>query len=292
MCVPHGIHPAGSISTTPSPTSLPCPMGSSLSSTAPSPIPAMLHSPVPLSDLRGPLALSLLAGEMREVSWEWWQATSAPLSSSSCHLRPAPGHASASQSQHRLPLLLLGENQLVTAHNCPWHNLTGVRALWAHMEEGGKHIAAETSLLGCLQPAHGPEPLGAVPPCPCFLHGGFSCPIPTRYVMPTAPGEYRALRWHLEGGRDGAYWCRQGCSENLSWVLPPVCVTSHCHDPGEVSRSWGTVLLATVLLVSEDIAPYSCPATAMSSQWLKGQTLLAQCPQPRRAGESQEVLSS
>lgn len=66
--MPRGIHPAGSISTTPSPTSLPCPMGSSLSSTAPSPIPAMLHPPVPLSDLWGPLALSLLAGEMREVS--------------------------------------------------------------------------------------------------------------------------------------------------------------------------------------------------------------------------------
>lgn len=53
---------------TPSPTSLPCPMGSSLSSTAPSPIPAMLHPPVPLSDLWGPLALCLLAGDMREVS--------------------------------------------------------------------------------------------------------------------------------------------------------------------------------------------------------------------------------
>lgn len=64
---------------TPSPTSLPCPMGSSLSSTAPSPIQAMLHPPVPLSDLWGPLALSLLAGEMKEVSWEWWQAASAPL---------------------------------------------------------------------------------------------------------------------------------------------------------------------------------------------------------------------
>lgn len=32
------------------------------------PIPAMPHPPVPLSDLWGPLALSLLAGEMREVS--------------------------------------------------------------------------------------------------------------------------------------------------------------------------------------------------------------------------------
>lgn len=39
----------------------------------------MLHPPVPLSDLWGPLALSLLAGEMKEVSWEWWQAASAPL---------------------------------------------------------------------------------------------------------------------------------------------------------------------------------------------------------------------
>lgn len=169
---------------------------------------------------------------------------------------------------------------MVTAHNHPWHCLPEVRALWAWMEEGGKHTAAETSLLGHLQPGRGPEPLRAVPVCPCSLQGGFSCPIPTRCVVPTAPtpGEYGAPSWHLEGGGDGAHQYSQGCSEDLGWLLPPA--------SSEVTRSWGTVLLALVLLVSDGTVQYSCPATAMSSQWLKGQTLLAQCPQPC---ESQEL---
>lgn len=66
---------------------------------------------------------------------------------------------------------------------------------------------------------------------------------------------------------------RQGCSEN--WVLPPAWVTSHGHDTCQVSRYWGTVLL-----VSDGTGRDSCPATAISSQWLKGQTLPAQSPQP------------
>lgn len=74
---------------TPSPTSLPCPMGSSLSSAAPSPIPAMLHPPVPLSDLWGPLALSLLAGDMREVSLG--MVASSICSSVIQLMPPAPG---------------------------------------------------------------------------------------------------------------------------------------------------------------------------------------------------------
>lgn len=131
-----------------------------------------------------------------------------------------------------------------------------------------ENTAAETSLFGCLQPGHGPEPLRAVPACPCFLQGGFSCPICTRCTVPTAPipGEYGPPSWHLKGGGDGAPQSRQGVSEDLIWVLPAAWVTSHGHDPGEVTRSWGAVVLATVLPLHDSTAQYSCLTTAMSSQ--------------------------
>lgn len=222
----------------------------------------MPHPPVPLSDLWGPLALSLLAGEMREVSL-------GTVASSICFsviqlMPPVPGSRTcisltvpalaASAAAGRKPV-----------GYCPQPPL----ALPARGEGtvgmdggGGKHTAAETSLLGRLQPGRGPEPLRAVPVCPCSLQGGFSCPIPTRCVVPTAPtsGEYGAPSWHLEGGGDGAHQCSQGCSEDLGWLLPPA--------SSEVTRSWGTVLLALVLLVSDSTVQYSCPATAMSSHWL------------------------
>lgn len=90
--------------------------------------------------------------------------------------------------------------------------------------------------------------LGLCQSAPAFCKVAFPA-LSLQYIVPTPPttGEYRAPSWHPEGGGHGAHWYRQGCSEDFSWVLPPAWVTSHGHDPGEVT--WGTVFLATAVLL-------------------------------------------
>lgn len=142
---------------TPSPSSPPCPMGSSLSSTAPSPHPSnAASSPCPSLTSGAPAALSLLAGEMLEVSLG---TVAGSICSSVVQLMPpAPGSRMCCVSiSLTVPALglPLGENQLVTACNSllasPARD-TGTAGM-----DGGKHPAAETSRLGCLQPGHGLE---------------------------------------------------------------------------------------------------------------------------------------
>lgn len=78
---------------------------------------------------------------------------------------------SASLSQHQLPLLLLRENQLITA--CNWllvlpaggEGTVGTQQLTHHLLDAGSRVMVQS---------HPP----AVPVCACSLQGGFTCPMP------------------------------------------------------------------------------------------------------------------
>lgn len=89
--------------------------------------------------------------------------------------------------------------------------------------------------------------------------------------MPTAlqPGGSGVAGWHLEASRDGVHQQRQGCPEELTKhpepCLGPLPWRQPCgHVLGEVTRSWGTILLPATafLLVSDSTAQHSCPPTA------------------------------
>lgn len=175
---------------------------------------------------------------MREVSLG--MAAGSVCSSAVQLTPPAPAsvHAatpSASLSQHQQPMLLLRENQPITA--CSWllvlpargEGTVGTQQLTHHLLDACSRVMVWS---------HPP----AVPVCPCSLQGGFTCPTPRRCIMPMAPspGGSGAPGWHLEAGSNGAYHHRQGCPEELtrhpvSWLSPACC-------PSAWSPPMGTAL--------------------------------------------------
>lgn len=117
--------------------------------------------PCPALTSGGSVALSLLVGEIQEVSLGM---SSGSICSSVVQLMASvPGSRTFCLHQPHCPSTVClccccwKKTIWLLPATGSWCCLPEVRALWAQMEEGGKHPAAETSPLGHLQPGQGPE---------------------------------------------------------------------------------------------------------------------------------------